>query len=152
MFGLGVSQLRRRHIQSLDPQDIAVYLKEQLDQRPAEQALYSRWRNEKADQSKLIGWIDEKVANTWGPHAAARVWKIISEGLDGEVEQVRSLKPHQFPVRRTTPVPGAFAPVDNLLHVSQALSWIAGTRTSIQERSEYVREIPKLMDPLVEQK
>jgi hypothetical protein len=36
MFGLKDSQLRRRHIQSLDPEDIARYLKEQLDQLPKE--------------------------------------------------------------------------------------------------------------------
>jgi Domain of unknown function (DUF932) len=44
MFGLSESRLRRRHIQSLDPEDIAAYLKEQLDQRPEEQTMYARWR------------------------------------------------------------------------------------------------------------
>jgi hypothetical protein len=42
-------------------------------------------------------------------------------------------------------VPGACAPVRNLFHVSQALSWIAGTRNTIQERLEYVKAIPQLM-------
>ena len=36
-FGLKDSRLRRRHVQSLDPEDIAAYLREQLDQRPEEQ-------------------------------------------------------------------------------------------------------------------
>ena len=38
----------------------------------------------------------------------------------------------------------------NLFHVSQALSWIAGTRNTIAERLEYVKAIPQLMEPLAE--
>lgn len=150
MFGLGDSRLRRRHIQSLDPEDIATYLKEQLDQRPEEQKLYARWREEAVEPRALVEWIDEKVAKEWGPHAAARAWNIINEGLDGEVEQVRDLKPHELPIRSTNVVPGACAPVRNLFHVSQALSWIAGARRTIPERLEYVKAIPKLMQPLNE--
>jgi len=152
MFGLGDSQLRRRHIQSLDPEDIAAHLKEQLDQRPEEQKLYARWHGEAIEPRSLIGWIDEKVAKEWGPHAAARVWNIISEGFDGEVEQVRDTKPHKLPITSAAIVPGACAPVRNLFHVSQALSWIAGTRRTIPERLEYVKAIPRLMEALNERR
>jgi hypothetical protein len=47
-------------------------------------------------------------------------------------------------------VPGACAPISNLFHVSQALSWIAGARNTIPERLEYVKTIPRLMEPLRE--
>lgn len=150
MFGLGDSRLRRRHIQSLDPEDIAAYLKEQLDQRPEEQELYARWFRKEIEPPALIRWIDDKVAKEWGPHAAARVWNIVHEGFDGEVEQVRDLKPHKLPITRTAMVPGACVPARNLFHVSQALSWIAGTRRTIPERLEYVKAIPRLMEPLNE--
>jgi hypothetical protein len=40
--------------------------------------------------------------------------------------------------------------VHNLFHVSQALSWIAGTRNTIPERLEYVKAIPQLMEALTE--
>ena len=148
MFGLKDSRLRRRHIQSLDPEDIADYLKEQLDQLPKEKSLYATWFNTTVEPPVLVGWIDEEVANKWGPHAAARVWNIINAGFDGEVEQVRNLKPHQLPLTSQNAVPGACAPVRNLFHVSQALSWIAGTRNTIPERLEYVKMIPQLMEPL----
>jgi len=98
----------------------------------------------------LIECLDEKVAKEWGPHAAARVWNIINEGFDGEVEQARNLKPLQLPITSTNAVPGACAPVRNLFHVSQALSWIAGTRNTIPERLEHVKAIPRLMEPLTE--
>jgi hypothetical protein len=148
MFGLKDSQLRRRHIQSLDPEDIADSLKEQLDQLPKERSLYASWFNTTVEPTQLVGWIDEEVAKKWGPHAAARVWNIINAGFDCEVEQVRNLKPHQLPVISRDAVPGARAPVQNLFHVSQALSWIAGTRNTIPERLEYVKTIPHLMAPL----
>ena len=38
--------------------------------------------------------------------------------------------------------------VKNLYHVSQALSWVAGTRINIRERLDYVKSIPRLMQPL----
>jgi hypothetical protein len=148
MFGLKDSQLRRRHIQSLDPEDIAGYLKEQLDQLPKEKSLYATWFKTTVEPPGLVGWIEEEVAKKWGPQAAARVWNIINTGFDGEVEQVRNLKPHQIPITSRNAVPGACAPVRNLFHVSQALSWIAGTRNTIPERLEYVKTIPQLMAPL----
>ena len=150
MFGLGDTRLRRRHIQSLDPEDIAAHLKEQLDQRPEEQKMYARWRETRVEISTLSGWIDEKVAKDWGPHAAARVWNIINQGYDGEVEQVRDRKPHQLPVKSTNAVPGACAPITDLFHISQALSWFAGARNTIPKRFEYMKAIPRLMEPLNE--
>src|ERR1700674_150943 len=54
MFGLTGSQLRRRHIQSLDPEGIAGYLKEQLDQLPQEKGLYATWLKTRVEPPSLI--------------------------------------------------------------------------------------------------
>lgn len=62
MFGLKDSRLRRRHIQSLDPEDIAAYLREQLDQLPQEKSGYDIWFKTTVEPQSLTGWIDEKVA------------------------------------------------------------------------------------------
>ena len=150
MFGLKETRLRRRHIQSLDPEEIAAYLTEQLGQLPQEKSLYATWLNSPVEASTLIEWVDGKLAKEWGPHAASRVWHIITKGFDGDVEQVRDLKPHELPIGSKKSVPGACAPAKNLFHVSQALSWIAGTRNTIPERLEYVKAIPRLMEPLME--
>ncbi len=64
------------------------------------------------------------------------------------LETGRDLKPHELHVKDATGVPGSGAPVKNLFHVSQALSWIAGTRNTIPERLDYVKAIPRLMEPL----
>jgi hypothetical protein len=150
MFGLNDARLRRRHIHSLDPQEIALYLRDQLDQIPTEKSMYAKWLKVTVDARELTKWIDEKVAKEWGPQAAARVWNIINHGFDAVVQQARNVKPHQLPVRNTKAVPGACAPVDNLFHISQALSWIAGTRKTIPETLEYTKAIPRLMESLTE--
>ena len=148
MFGLGDSQLRRRHIQSLDPEDIAAYLNHELAQVAKEEGLYKSWCRTEVSPAALMGWVDNTLAKEWGPHAGARVWKIINEGLDGEVDQTRNLKPHELPLTNTSAVPGSCAPARNLFHISQALSWVAGTRRTITERLEYIRAIPGLIEPI----
>jgi hypothetical protein len=148
MFGVRDSWLRRRHIQSLDPNDVAAHLREQLEQIPTEESLYKEWLAQSVRLEELQVWIDEVVAQSWGPHAAARIWNILKDGFDGDVQPAKNRKPHELEVAATREVPGAYAPVDNLFHVSQALSWLAGTRQTVQERLERVEAIPALMKPL----
>lgn len=148
MFSVKDSWLRRRHIQSLDPNEIAAYLREQLAQLPAEQSLYKGWLARSVASQELQVWIDEVIAQSWGPHAAARLWNILKDGFDGDVQPAKNKKPHELEVVATHEVPGTYAPVGNLFHVSQALSWIAGTRHTVQERLEHLKAIPALMKPL----
>lgn len=148
MFGVNESQLRRRHIRSLDPPHIAAYLDEQLKQIPQEKSLYAQWYNTKVSLSSVESWVNETVAKSWGPHAACRVWHIANGGIDGDVESAKNKQPHELNLKHSRSVPGACAPVSNLFHVSQALSWIAGTRQTITERLEYVKVIPQLMKAL----
>jgi hypothetical protein len=86
MLGLKDSQLRRRHIHSLDPEDIAGYLKDPIEQLPMDKGLYATWFKTTVEPPRLVGWIDGEVAKKWGPHSAARAWNIINAGFDGEVE------------------------------------------------------------------
>lgn len=151
MFGFGNSRMRKRHIRSLDPEDVAEHIREQLSQAKGEQSQYQQWLALKVTLEQSSKWVDTTVAKEWGPHAAARVWQVISSGEDGEVQQSKEKRPpHLLEVRATTTVPGAPVPADNLFHASQALSWIAGTRKSVQERIQYVTQIPSLMETLVE--
>ena len=148
MFSVKDSWLRRRHIQSLDPNEIADYLREQLAQLPAEESLYKSWLARSVGLEELQVWIDDVVAQSWGPHAAARIWNILKHGLDGDVQPAKNRRPHELEVAATHKVPGACAPVGNLFHASQALSWLAGTRQTVQERLEHVKAIPTLMKAL----
>jgi hypothetical protein len=152
MFGLKESRLRRRHIRSLDPEVLAAYLDDQLGHVDEEMSLYTQWYNTSLVGLDIDQWIDEKVAQDWGPHAAARAWHIITTGTDGDVRQMGNRVPHELEISESSEVevPGSCAPAENLFHVSQALSWIAGTRQTIPERLEYVKAIPGLMEPLTD--
>jgi hypothetical protein len=148
MFGLSDSHLRRRHVPSLDPDDIAGYLGEQFKQVPVEKSLYQQWLKHCVQPAILAEWLDDRVAEEWGPHAAARVWHIALAGVDGEVQPAPKSKPHELKLNNSKKVPGCCAPVKNLYHVSQALSWIAGTRNNVRDRLECIKAIPQLMQSL----
>jgi len=148
MFGMRDSLLRRRHVQSLDPGEIAGYLEDQLKRVPGEQKLYQDWFKRRVTPPSLIEWLDDQVAKKWGLHAAARVWHVVTAGTDGDVQPANNRKPHELQLKSSREVPGVCAPVSNLFHVSQALSWIAGTRANVQERLQYIKDIPILMEPL----
>lgn len=148
MFGIRNSQIRRRHIPSLDPADIATHLKQQHDSITAEIDLFRHWLNRAVNAETLRDWVDAAVAERWGPHAAARAWSILQRGLDGEIHPTKNVKPHELEVKETCEVPGSFAPANNLFHSSQALSWIAGSRQALEERLEYICAIPSLMNRL----
>jgi len=115
---------------------------------PKEKRLYQKWLTHNVEPPTLADWVDDRVAEEWGPHAAARVWHIISVGMDGDVQPSPKSKPHELKLNTRKKVPGCCAPVKNLYHVSQALSWVAGTRINIRERLDFVKSIPRLMQPL----
>ncbi len=152
MFGLRDSKLQKRHIHSLDPDDIVNYLQSEFEGATGEVGLYQSWFKKSIERGRVDAWIDSHVANIWGPHAACRIWHIIAQGIDGEVESghEKKLPAHLLPLREQRPVPGAAIPGNNLFNVSQALSWFAGTRNTVQERLEYIKQIPSLMSPLTE--
>jgi hypothetical protein len=114
MFGLSDSHLRRRHVPSLDPDDIATHLAVQLQCVPKEKSLYQQWLKHCVQPAILVEWLDDRVAEEWGPHAAARVWQIVSAGVDGDVQPAPKSKPHELKLNNSKKVPGCCAPVKNL--------------------------------------
>jgi hypothetical protein len=149
MFGMADSNLRMRHIKSLNVAEIAAYLNEQFEAVEREQRLCSKWLTQTIRREVVVGWTDEVIAKKWGAHSAARVWHIISEGMDGEVQAANDKRPpHKLELKSPQQVPGAPIPADNLYHVSQALSWVAGSRKNIQERIEYLYAVPQLLESL----
>jgi hypothetical protein len=70
MLGLGSSKLRKRHTRSLDPEDIVAFLKSEFEEAHKEQGLYESWYQQTVYAEQVETWVDEHVANVWGPHAA----------------------------------------------------------------------------------
>ena len=108
----------RRHVKSLTPQAVGRFLSEHLWLLSDEHNLYREWYRTKRSRDQVEHWIAETVAEKWGPKAAERVLCIADTGSDeGNVE-----------------VPKIFAPVQNLYHLSQVLSWVA--KWAVRQRKE----------------
>ena len=132
---------------------VAQVLKAQLGEVPAECKRYRQWVNTPVGLKSVEDWADRSVAKAWGPHAAARVCHIARTGWDGEIEDpFEKVAPHERVVRSQWHVPGAFAPAENAFHVSQALSWLASHRGTIQGRFERMSEIHGLMSSLLQER
>jgi hypothetical protein len=125
-------------------------LKAQLAIVPAEHKRYRRWLDMPVTMDRVERWADEKVAKVWGPHAAARMCHIARTGRDGRIEDpFEKARPHERQVANERQVPGAFAPVKNAFHVSQALSWLASHRGTLEDQFERTAQVHRLMSSLL---
>ena len=138
----------RRHVKSLTPQAVGSFLSEQLWLLFREQNQYRKWYQTRRSRYLIERWISKTVQKKWRTKAAERVLRIAETGSDeGNVE-----------------VPKIFAPVQNLYHLSQVLSWVAKWAVTqrkkesdqlLQQRSlgnqlKMMMEIPALMEDLLE--
>ena len=103
-------------------------------------------------QDQIRQWIQTTMVPAWGLRDAARLWRVCSEGMDG-VAYARhpATLVQDVQVGRLTPVPGACAPANNLYHLGQAASWIAGTGGSMQQQISRTTHVWRLMSPLLEE-
>ncbi len=138
----------RRHVKSLTPQAVGGFLSEQLWLLSAEHNRYREWYRTKRSRNQVERWISDTVEKKWGTKAADRVLRIAETGQD----------------EKGVKVPKIFAPVQNLYHLSQVLSWVAKwtinekkteNPSPLRERTlgtqlERMMEIPALMDDLLE--
>jgi hypothetical protein len=151
MFGLNDTRLHKRHIRSLDPSDVAAFIQEQLSHVETEKGVYRAWFSKAITLERTAQWVDDTIAREWGPHSAARVWHIIADGADGEVQPANDKRlPHELELKSSVPVPGTPQTARNLFHASQALSWVAGTRKNIREQLEYIMAVPSLVNSLLD--
>lgn len=143
--------LRKTHIpQKLDQKEIARHLRGYLTWLAKEQIIYSTWLKTIIDPEQINSWVDTTVAKKWGNQAAARVASICRAGYNGKVQSLKDQPPSYWPVGWDQIVPGACAPVNNVYHAAQALSWIASHRPDLDERSERMDAIPEMVKELTD--
>lgn len=129
---------------------IAPIIGEQLASVKLDRSRYRRWLDTPISLERIERWADTQVAQTWGPHAAARVCHIVRTGEDGRIEDpFEKAPPHAIAVKSERKMPGACAPVANAYHVSQVLSWISSHRRTIQDQNERTAQIDRLMRTLL---
>ena len=123
---------------------------------------YKEWREKKVTVGSPLNsvgsnviedWIDATVRDEWGTRTAARAYHIIRTGKDGDVNILEANEnrktPHRVSVSSKIDVPGS-EPAENALDVAHALSWIASRQETVQTRYEMMRDVPSLMNKLVD--
>lgn len=158
MYGIGSSGFRKAHFRGIDDEDIAEYLSVSLHHVPQDRSLMQTWLTQEIALEHTLPWVDHAVAEFWGAPTAARIWQILRSGRDArpitlrgkDGEEPPSMPAHERPVEMLGNIPGAFAPVHTAYHAAQALSWVAKEHNNLGTRLRRVKEIPMLMQRLLE--
>lgn len=104
------------------------------------------WDNTQVNSEQIRQLADEILPLTWGKKAGCRIFHICNSGYDVEYhDPFEKGDPTTKTVRRTQAVPGSAVPAKTLYDVSQALSWLATTRSDSEERVEWQSQIPALV-------
>jgi hypothetical protein len=142
-------KIRKTHVPRLiDVQDIANEITHYLEILGDEQKILSGLLRSQVSEGRLNQWVDTTVAKNWGAKDAARVASICRSGNDGTVKAVKDERPSCWQVGWDVKVPGAAAPVNNLYHAAQALSWVASRHPHLDVRMKRIEEIPEMVGNL----
>lgn len=140
--------LADKHDGNLDISAVGHALRLGIDRARADEKVLRRWWETRVTDAKLSAWCDGPVAKRWGKLAAARCLLICRKGLDGTPTPFESGPPSKRTLGGTSRVPGAMAPAQTVYDVAQALSWLAGTRVDVDERSAWLSDIAALLKAL----
>ncbi|MFC1882791.1 hypothetical protein ACFL2S_15035, partial [Thermodesulfobacteriota bacterium] len=147
----GEDRLRKIHnIDWMNRRNISEFLIERISNVSGFENFISGLIEYEITIDEIENWADDVLLKKWGKHAAARVCHIASAGYDGRVGRApKGTPPHEYFVSSDIEVPGACAPINNLYHLSQALSWVANKRSSIEDSDSFLQNIPSLLTPLM---
>lgn len=139
--------LRKIHnVDWMNRKNVATFIDERVREISGYKQMLQTWLKKQVTQSEIEKWADEHLVKAWGVHMAARLCHIARSGYDGIVGRANGKTPaSQYHVSSDKQVPGACAPVENLYHLSQALTWLAGDRGSIEDSDIKTADIPKLL-------
>ena len=149
IIGETKAELRDIHDENLNLGIIPEIIAKGLVKVKADLERLKKWEETSVELPVFEGWIDGHLAEHWGKKAACRTLHICRSGADVEIcDPFAGGKASEKPVKTLDAVPGAANPAKNLYDVCQALSWLATTRKSAEERLEWQSHIPKLIENL----
>ncbi len=137
------------HTEQARVPDIKALIADGIASIGPECAYYTQAMRTRVDDANLRLWVDGELKKRWGALAAARTYLICQTGFDGVfIDPFDKRVPSQKAMKKTERVPGAPPKAENTYAVGQALAWIARQRLDLQEQTQYMREIPQLMQAL----
>jgi len=149
VIGETKTELRDIHNKNMDLEKIPGIIGESLGLVQDDLKRISSWENHAVRDDLLKVWANKILCEDWNKKAACRVYHICHSGFD--VELTDPFAPGDAtdkPVKQIRQVPGATVPARNLYDVSQALSWVATSRNSTEEKVEWQSAIPGLIKRL----
>jgi hypothetical protein len=147
VVGVTQSDLRRRHIGDLAPEDVGRVLASGLAQAETEKENFRKWRQRAVDPRAVTAWVDKDVREVWGFKAATRAYCITRSGHDAKiVGQYKGRIPTTIETVKLRRVPGTPTQSRNLFEVSQVLAWLAKERRDVQEQVDWREQIPGLLE------
>jgi hypothetical protein len=150
ILGTALMQLRQQHRQQLQIEELGRLLREALQSVDEDQDTVAKWRELRIAEDALTEWVDEDVKQRWGIKGAVRVLAIVATGWDAEPKgDLKNKRPSDVGAEKTIEVPGITPPVADAFGISQALTWVAGQRTELQEDLEWRSQVPELMHLLL---
>jgi hypothetical protein len=150
MFGWAGDRHRQLHRFGNPLVKLQDNLRRRFERLPADRIHFALLMQMPAHWNDLRDWADVFVARRWGKEDAARVLHICRTGKDGVAQYPMEEQPaHEVEVTATNDVPGACAPVNNVYHVGQALSWVAAGADALHTRFSRTAEVPELLRPLM---
>jgi len=150
ILGTALMKLRQQHRQQLQIEELRRLLREAIQSAGEDQDTMAEWRSRSIEAGALTDWADEDVLKKWGLKGAVRVLEISRTGWDAEPKgDLRNKRPSDVATEKTIEVPGIHPPVANAFGASQALTWVAGQRTELQEDLEWRSQVPELMELLL---
>ena len=146
MFGWAGEPVRRVHRFG----DSLIWVQDRLCRRfqqlPDDRLYFARLMKIPVRMNELQDWADVFVARKWGKQEAARAFHICRTGIDCIVgHDFGDQSAHELEVQPTADVPGACAPVSNIYHVGQALSWVASGTDAANKRFSRQSDVPHLL-------
>jgi len=141
--------IRRMHVQQRPEKlDFTDQLSSALEWAADDMKVLSQWLQTPVTLEAIEHWSRETVGKKWGAREAARLHRICTIGFDGEPIHIKGSPPGYYYVQPEAPVPGACAPVKNIYHAAQALSWIASRAPALEDRLVKTRQIEAMVKEL----
>jgi hypothetical protein len=143
--------IRKRHVQQKPEKlNLVKQLSTALEWAAEDVKVLSQWFQTPVTLEAVRSWSNDVVGKKWSAREAARLYTISSEGYDGQPRHVKGSRPDHYTVDPKEYVPGACAPVKNVYHAAQALSWIAGHSAALEDRLVKTRQVEGMVKELVE--
>jgi hypothetical protein len=146
IIGETKAELKAIHNQQLDLTRIPHLVCEGMEHVEQAGKQLASWEKETVASGQLRSWVNGELAGLWGKKAACRTFHICNSGHDVELaDPFEGGEPADKEVRKGELVPGAPRGAKNLYQVSQALAWLASSRTNSDERVLWQSQVAQLI-------